>query len=433
MIIIRKLLPFFIFIVSIEVLAQSQSITMSMGDVTVLKVADVERVAIGNDKVVQYRPLEDGELLLTAGEMGVSGIHIWTKGGRQKSYSVRVIEPNVSPQLRTAKKIAATIPGLSVDEMDNKLIFSGLIAAADLEHMAGVMGVFPGALSLVKVRAFDKAPMIRLDVQIFEVSTRAAKELGVDWQRSINGPSFAVHKAFDPSITGGAFMEDPESGDYLNNFIGGWPSSDSSFYSFGNFTAAFTSRISLLAENGDARILASPKLSVKSGEMADFHAGGEYPIPYRDDQGRISVQFKEYGVKLRITPMLDADGVIDADIYTEVSAIDFGNRVLDVPGVSTRNTQTRINLMNGETLVISGLAYSESSENDSKVPLLGDIPYIGKLFTKTSKNQGNRELIISVTPIVISPQSERNVELLDVRQEFENAFKNSGMHSALME
>jgi pilus assembly protein CpaC len=430
---IKKFFSLFLLLISAEVFAQGQTITMSMGDVTVLKVADVERVAIGNDKVVQYRPLEDGELLLTAGEIGVSGIHLWMKGGRQKRYSVRVIEANISPQLKTAKKIAVAIPGLNVDEIDNKLIFSGMVAAEDLEGLAGVMGVFPGALSLVKARTFDKAPMVRLDVQIFEVSTRAAKELGIDWQKSINGPSFAVHKAFDPSITGGSFMQDPESGDYLNNFIGGWPSSDSSFYSFGNFTAAFTSRISLLAENGDARILASPKLSVKSGEMADFHAGGEYPIPYRDDQGRISVQFKQYGVKLRITPLLDADGLIDADVYTEVSAIDFGNRVLDIPGVSTRNTQTRINLMNGETLVISGLAYSESSENDSKVPLLGDVPFIGKLFTKTSRNQGNRELIISVTPIIISPQSERNVELLNVRQEFQDAFKNSGMHSALME
>lgn len=149
--------------------------------------------------------------------------------------------------------------------------------------------------------------------------------------------------------------------------------------------------------------------------------------------GRLSVIFKQYGVKLRITPLLDADGVIDADVYTEVSAIDFGNRVLDVPGISTRNTQTRINLMNGETLVISGLAYSESSENDTKVPVLGDVPYLGRLFTKTSRNRGNRELIISVTPIIISPDNERNLELLNVRQHFQDTFRNSGMHSALME
>lgn len=270
----KHILLILLLAISSGVNAKSQLITISAGDVVVLKVADVERIAIGNDKVVQYRPLDNGELLLTAGEQGVSGLHIWTKGGRQQKYTVRVIEPNVSPQLRTAKKIVTSIPGLSVDEIDNKLVFSGLIAVADVEHLAGVLGFFPGALSLVKVRAFDKAPMIRLDVQIFEVSTRAAKELGVDWQKTINGPSFAVHKAFDPSITGGAYMKDPESGDYLDKFIGGWPSNDSSFYSFGSFTSAFTSRISLLAENGDARILASPKLSVKSGELADFHAGG---------------------------------------------------------------------------------------------------------------------------------------------------------------
>jgi len=428
----RFLLPF-ILCISSTVFAQSQLITLHTGDVYIIHVEDIERVAIGNEKVVQYRPLENGELLLTAGELGVSDVHLWTKGDRQRRYAVRVIAESISGQLQAARKIANSVMGLKVTEVDNKLIFSGLLNRRDVDQAGAILGFFPGALSLVKFRDFDKEPMVRLDVKVLEVNSSVAKDLGIDWQKTINGPSFAVHKAFDPSITGGAYLSDPNSSDYLDKFIGGWPSTDSNFYSFGSFTSAFTSRINLLAENGDANVLASPKLSVKSGETADFHSGGEFPIPYRGVDGQMSVMFKEYGIKLNITPILDAEGIIDTSIYTEVSSIDFANEVLGVPGVTTRNTKTRINLLNGETLVISGLAYAESSKSTSKVPFLGDIPFFGRLFRKNDTRLGTKELIISVTPIIISAESERNRSLLDIGDKFAEKFKDSGINQALME
>lgn len=434
MIATKKIFIFVLFLFSVDVCAKAQSITLHTGDVYVFDALDIERVAIGNDKVVQYSPLENGELLLTAGEQGVSDVYLWMKGNRQKHYSVRVIAADVSKQLESARKVAMSIAGMIVNEVDNRLIFSGLISRQDMERAVAIAGFFPGALNLVKVRAFDKAQLIRLDVKILEVNSTVAKELGVDWQKTINGPSFAVHKAFDPSITGGAYLSDPNSGDYLDKFIEGWPSDDSRFYSFGSFTSAFTSRINLLAENGDANIIASPKLSVKSGESADFHSGGEFPIPYRGDDGQMTVMFKEYGVKLTITPILDVDGVIDTNIYTEVSSIDFANEVLDVPGLTTRNTQTRINLMNGETLVVSGLAYAESNKSVSKVPGLGDIPFLGRLlFSKQGNRLGTRELVISVTPIILHPNGDKNRSLLDVSNKFSEKFKDSGMNQALME
>lgn len=434
MIAIKNLFLLVLFFFSIDVCAKAQSITLHAGDVYVFDALDIERVAIGNDKVVQYSPLENGELLLTAGEQGVSDVYLWMKGNRKKHYSVRVIAADISRQLDSARRIALTIPGLTVNEIDNKLIFSGLISSQDVKHAAAISSFFPGALNVVKARAFDKAQIIRLDVKILEVNSNVAKELGVDWQKTINGPSFAVHKAFDPSITGGAYLSDPNSGDYLEKFIEGWPSNDSDFYSFGSFTAAFTSRINLLAENGDANILASPKLSVKSGETADFHSGGEFPIPYRGDDGQMTVMFKEYGVKLTITPVIDADGVIDTSVYTEVSSLDFANEVLGVPGVTTRNTQTRINLMNGETLVVSGLAYSESGKSTSKVPGLGDIPFLGRLlFSTVGTRLGTRELVISVTPIILEPNSVKNIQLLDLSKKFADKFKDSGINQALME
>lgn len=413
--------------------ASEKFITLHTGDVYIFPAKNIERIAVGNDKVVQYRPLENGELLLTAGEQGVSDVHIWMKGERQQKLSVRVIAVRISTQLRSAQKLVGSIPGLKVQEVDNRLVFSGMINKSDEATAAAVIGFFPGSLNIAKLRQFDKAPLVRLDVRIIEVNSSAAKELGIDWQKVINGPVFAVHKAFDPSITGGGYLDDPNSGDLLDNFIEGWPANDSSFYSYGGFTSAFTSRISLLVENGDASILATPKLSVKSGETADFHSGGEFPIPYRDINGQMTVSFKEYGVRLNVTPTIDNEGVIDATVYTEVSSIDFANEVLDVPGVTTRNTETRINLLSGDTLVISGLAYSEISNNESKVPLLGDIPGIKKLFTKKGDRVGSRELIISVTPIVIDAKSQKNRSLLDISDEFAKRYKKTKINSALME
>lgn len=413
--------------------ASEEFVTLNKGDVFVLNVMDVERVAIGDEKIIQYKPLENGELLIIAGDQGVSGMHVWMKGDREKNYQVRVIDVDVSTKLSSARRLVKNVDGLSVEAIDNKLVFSGTVAMKDMILANNIVTYFPGALSIVKSTLFDKEPIIRLDVKILEVNKRAASDLGVDWQKSINGPSFAVHKAFDPSITGGAYMADPLSGEYLKKFIDGWPSSDSNFYSFGNFTSAFTSRINLLAENGDAQILASPKLSVKSGQAADFLSGGEYPIPSRDELGRIVVVFKEYGIKLKVTPIIDNNGVIDTDVFTEVSSIDFANKILDVPGVTTRNTKTRVNLNNGETLVISGLAYAEIATNNSKVPKLGDLPYIGRLFSKTAKNDGSRELVISITPVVITPESKINQDMLKARDEMKKAFNPSNFNGALLE
>ncbi len=171
--------------------------------------------------------------------------------------------------------------------------------------------------------------------------------------------------------------------------------------------------IDLLVKNGDARLLAEPKLTCRSGGEAEFLAGGEIPLPITGDDGEVSVEFKDYGVILRMQPTIDAAGYIDTDVEVEVSAIDPSVTVQSIPGFLTRRTHTDMNLRQGQTLVISGLLSSRSSGDLEKVPGLGDLPILGELFRSRAFRSDETELVVFVTPHLIDPDTPVNHALME--------------------
>ena len=418
--------------ISFAVRAQERTIFMQVGDVKVIDLADVERVAIGNESVVQYRPLENGQLLFTASEAGMTKIHVWQRGDRQTKFFVKVENVSIQSRFLAVKKVMRAFPQVTLEVVDGVIVASGNLDPRDIERFERVLQTYPNILSLVELLGFEERQMIRLDVKLIEVNQTATSSLGFNWQQVINGPVLGWHKAWDPNTTGGFYRVDPAIEGAVESFGSNILTTDTKFYSWGAYTGVFTSTINLLAQSGDAKILASPKLVASSGESASFLSGGEYPIPVRDD-GELRVEFKEYGVKLDITPVINHQGLIDTAIFTEVSAIDFQTEVLDVPGLTTRRAETRINLKDGETLVISGLAYLEEGGNKTKVPGLGDIPFIGRLFQNRDKTRNQRELIISVTPRVVTVNGQHNQKLRNVSDRFIETFDTEKLQIELME
>jgi pilus assembly protein CpaC len=159
------------------------------------------------------------------------------------------------------------------------------------------------------------------------------------------------------------------------------------------------------------QILAEPNLMTESGKEANFLAGGEFPYPLVTSVGSgsptVSVQFKEFGIRLSFTPVLSADGTIHLKVKPEVSTLDFANAVtvsgFVLPALSTRRVESEMSLADGQTFAIAGLVDNRVTDILSKIPGIGDIPVIGKLFQSKSLSKSNSELLVIVTPHIVHP------------------------------
>ena len=256
--------------------------------------------------------------------------------------------------------------------------------------------------------------MVRMNVKMVEFRKSALGRLGIDWAKEITGPTFAVagdlatNNLFRPPNL------DP-------NFTTPLPLNVKPFSTYFGIATSITSRINFLASSGDAVTLAEPTLSCANGGSAKFLAGGEVPYPVIGNNGQTSIEFKEYGIKLDISPLVDDAGNIYTSILTEISQIDPSVSVNDTPGLITRRTQTQVNVRTGRTIVIAGLLNAESSKDADKIPGLGDLPYIGALFRSENFRNSLSELVIFVTPEIVRPEeasmSERDQAIYERRNE----------------
>ncbi|TIW42332.1 MAG: type II and III secretion system protein family protein, partial [Mesorhizobium sp.] len=165
--------------------------------------------------------------------------------------------------------------------------------------------------------------------------------------------------------------------------------------------------IKALEDRGVARRLAEPNLIARSGEKASFLAGGEFPIPVSEEDGKISVEYKKFGVSLDFTPTVLSDGLIALDIEPEVSSIDrsasynIGN--ISIPGFVVRRAHTSIDLKSGQSFMMAGLLQSENDMVQQRVPGLGKLPVLGPLFSSRAYQRRETDLVIIVTPYLVKP------------------------------
>jgi pilus assembly protein CpaC len=260
---------------------------------------------------------------------------------------------------------------------------------------------------------------VMLQVRIAELNRTALREIGADTffksgPGNIVGTSIAG--ATPPILQG---MTDGMNGmngmDGLNgmmNAIG--PDLGPNSTAFGIFPKVrMDIIIRALRENAVLRVLAEPNLVALSGHEASFLAGGEFPVPVAQGgalgAGNITVQYKEFGVQLNFVPYILDDEVIRLEVRPEVSSIDdrLGTTLVvggdPTPGVNTRRVHTTVQMREGETLALAGLLLVNLEASTSRIPGLGDLPYIGPLFSNTSHFKQEKELLVLVTPYLVSP------------------------------
>jgi pilus assembly protein CpaC len=244
--------------------------------------------------------------------------------------------------------------------------------------------------------------MVAVDIQFAAVSATTLRALGFnfaalggsDFQGAIIGPNSLQSFQANPNLSLSASVPLASAfnlflGDPRNGIIG---------------------ILSALSQAGLTQLLAQPTLLVRSGDQAEFLAGGEVPIPVPQggaSLGTVTIEYHEYGVKLQIAPVVMSDKRIVLKVAPEVSELDFANALefqgFSVPAFRRRSTSTTVELGNGQSFILAGLMYSNSQVNESKFPWLGDLPIIGALFKSTTNQQERQELIIVATPRLVSP------------------------------
>jgi pilus assembly protein CpaC len=346
-----------------------QELNLSVGETQLLS-ADVQRIAVGNGKLLSVSTPERGQLLLLAEAAGTTTLQLWLRDGQRQRIRVAIGELDLEWRLEQVRRLLDGTHNLSARIAGGHVVLEGeQVSDADLARAAAIADTHPGVvLNFVGKLAWEA--MIQMDVRILEVRRDQVRDLGVRWDGTAAGPVLGLE---------------------LGQVVGAPAATFAA-------SSQLASRLDLLQRQGLAETVAAPMLSCRSGGVARFVSGGEVPIPVTDGLGATDVQYKEYGVILEVRPRADAGGAIYAEIDTELSQIDDSVRVQNFPGFIKRKTAAAVNLRDGETLVIAGLLARERGRDRQSIPGFGRLPLAGALFSSTHRLERQTELLVLITP-----------------------------------
>lgn len=421
----RLLAVLLLFCVAGLALAQSalpERIVLFGGQVMVYKMPKpLARVALGDGDLVAVETVEKRELVLIAatGKSGLTTLHLWFEDGSQRTINVQLMTGNTSETTQAIRGMLGDIAGAQVMEVGGNVVITGAdVGQHEAERIAAIQKMYPQVVNLTSADPVGMRPMVLMDVRIMEFDTNALRNLGIRWDSVINGPAAGTIKDFASNDYYRILPPDgPLSGlDNLPLRVDGWQT-------YFGLATSIASRINILKSTGKAYELASPQLSARSGGVAEFLAGGEVPIPIPAAFGQTQIEYKPYGIKLNIEPVVNGNNEISATVETEISRIDPTVSVNGAPGFLSRRAKTEINVIGGQTIVISGLVDVVGSNQIDKVPGLGDIPILGRLFRSDDFRANRTDLVIFVTPRVITPDSQQNIDAIDKSDRMLEDFK----------
>jgi len=380
-------------------------IEMFSGETRVIAEPNAGRLAVGNGKALSAAVMDDKEILLIANEVGVSSLHIWTRDGRNRRLKVTIMPSETDRVTREVATFLSTIPNTRASVVGDKVIVEGdNLSDRDLGKVVELGKRYPQIVNFTNPIGWEK--MIVMDVKVVEFPTTALKEIGLKWNTT-GGTTLAGIWLPVRRGNGGPYeIKIPTSGTELPIVSpgGGGAPLTSSLNILGALNLGLNAQLNLMEQNGTAAILAQPTLSARSGTKATYLAGGEFPYSVSNINGT-TIIFKPYGIRLEIEPRVDHNGVIRAKIMSEVSDIDTSIPTIGGPALRTRKTETEFNVMEGGTIVLSGLLKRDVSTSVDKVPFLGDIPVLGALFRSKRFQNNETELVVFVTPVAVDKNS----------------------------
>lgn len=363
-------------------------VRIGLGKSAVIRLPSEARdVIVGNPAVVDAVMRNKNTAYLFGVTAGQTNVFFFDDKGQQ----IMAIDLEVTLDMTALQKlIKRAIPGtrITVDTVNSNVILGGMAAtAAEAKMAVDLADKFTntvGGANVVNTMRIAGEDQVMLKVRIVEIQRDVLKQLGVDLSAAVSIGGFALSMA----ATHGLGTDFLDAG-----------------YSSGDDNASAVIRA--LESESLLRTLAEPNLTAISGEAAKFHAGGEVPIcGSRDDNGNCQTDFREIGVSLQFTPVVLDQGRISLKIATEVSELNAANGVGDVPGFSSRSAETTIELPSGGSMMLAGLIKDSMRQEIEGTPGLKDLPVLGSLFRSRDYVANETELVVIVTPYIVSPVHE---------------------------
>ncbi len=452
------------------------NISIAVGQQRVLTVKGITRISIGDDNIAAVKAIAaTNQILITGVKKGRTTLIVWRSGGQRISYLVTVTLVPASQVIKEVQALLGSIEGVTIRTVGDRVYLDGqAYTTDDFQRINEVTELYPSVKSFVKVapnakklvantlnqelqraglknvqasvvgttiflegsvesqQDLQKAElitkavgervenllvvgikrMILTEVQFVEIRKKGTDNIGIAWPLDING---SVNYNIDLAQPFTAAADT-------------WPNSNPDYKATwgGTLSASSPFAFGLNISDGYGRLLAQPKLVCASGEKAEFLAGGEVPIPMIT-ANEMSVEYKEYGVKLEIQPTADRHGNIQTQIYAEVSEVDDAVSVkvganINIPGFRNRHVKTNVTVRHGETIVLSGVFNHDQQKSVAKFPLFGHIPVLGELFKSRKFQESKSELVIFVIPRIVNPDTERiRKTIADIKTRYKQA------------
>lgn len=382
----------------------------------------ITRLAVGNPDIADIRLLSNNDYLVVGKKAGSTSLLVWSNHGRQE-YNVYVSGDDEGTEKAIQKAIG--YPGVKVQMMNGKLLLRGKVKN-QYEHDSAVkvaqlyLGSGGGAASsasangegqgvavdsnIIDLLDMTNPSQVRLEAQIIEINTSAERDLGIQYWSPTLGNTTTTNAFGETTST------DITRGSSNLFYVGeNFKNPRGSFGWLGSHISKMNASLQALVTEGKARILSRPSITTMSGQKANILIGGRIPIPTSAGDGQIAIDWRDYGIKLNIEPVVDAENKITSKVHAEVSTLDYGHSVTEndfsIPAIASREADAVINVRSGMTMAIGGLLNSQDGKTVTKIPLLGDIPIIGQFFRHTQKTRDNRELLILITPTLVSDET----------------------------
>ena len=442
---------------------QSSVITLQSGHSLVVDVPNLRRIAVGDGKIAGVVSVGNSQVLISGKAPGETTVILWSGNIRRYVYDVNVTDPaldRLTSMLRAAipnpnvtvvstntailvrgtvedgsrfealseilsrfeklegstkynivnavtvvhplgglqSAIDAIAPGgnvrIDADSTGNAIVSGKVADRVQAEAVLGLVRGLAGTYLAANGKIIDRleteaVSQVQVKIRILEVDDTGLKQLGIRLQSGIpsptglllGGPSFPIFEAARGVGQG---------------------------FSIGAFyrTIVLAPTIDLMIQEGTAKSLAEPTLTTMPGKEATFLVGGEIPVPFSAGLGSISIDYKQFGVQLKMTPTILASGAIDTVVAPEVSSLDFADGVVvsgfSIPAIKTSRLSTEVVTKPGESIVMGGLIQHIETRVIQKIPLLGDLPIIGPLFRSTLYQRSNSDVVFVMTPEIVS-------------------------------
>uniref|UniRef100_UPI004029160F type II and III secretion system protein family protein n=1 Tax=Dialister sp. TaxID=1955814 RepID=UPI004029160F len=404
----------------------AEPVEVSLNESKYMAASGITRLAVGNPAIADVQLLSSGDFLLVGKKAGTTSLIVWSDGGRRTEYTVYVAGNDRG--MASAIQDAIGYPKVHVQMIEDRVMLRGKVEN-QYEHDTAlkIAGLYTGGdgSGVIDLLEMEHPSQIRLEAQIIEINSDYTKNLGIQYWSQTPGSNSSSGSSTGNSNSGitvgtaGLFYGGEDFSSTRKH--GGW---------LGSHVANVNVTLQALINEGKARILSRPSITTMSGKTANILIGGRIPIPVSDGNGNVSIDWHEYGMKLNIEPVVDSEDKITSKVHAEVSTLDYSHGVkidsFSVPGIATREAESEVNVRSGMTMAIGGLINSEDAKIVSKIPLLGDLPIIGRFFRHTSNTRDKREVIILITPTLVAddtpaPMSRRMKESYE---EIERAARN---------